>query len=116
MMSTRRSDYATIGGGGDGVGGGSQSSRWLARGPPPKGKEEEDDDSTPVASDVDDGNGGQVEVNGECEGKGNINGPIDNYIDDNYNINNNDNDNDGGGAGQKPPRTEAQMRDNCGGA
>jgi hypothetical protein len=34
----------------------------------PGGKEEEDNDSTPDAFDVDDGDGGKVEVNGECKG------------------------------------------------
>jgi hypothetical protein len=101
MMPTRSSDYADIGGGGNGISGGSQSSRRLARGQPPRGKEEEDDDSTPVAFDVDDGNGGRVEVNGECEGNGNSNGPIDNNNNNDYNINNNDNDNNRDGAGQK---------------
>jgi hypothetical protein len=101
MTSTRSSDYAAIRGGGDGVGGGSRSSRRLARGRPPRGKEEEDDDSTPVAFDVDDGNGGQVEVNGECKGNGNSNGPIDNNDNDNYDIDNDNNDNNGVGAGQK---------------
>ncbi len=67
MVSTRSSDYAAISGGGNGVGGRSLSSRRLARGPPPRSKEEEDNDSTPVAFDVDDSNGGKVEVNGERE-------------------------------------------------
>jgi hypothetical protein len=98
MTSTRSSDYAAIGGGGDGVGSKSQSFRQLAGGLPPGGKEEEDDDSTPVAFDVNDGNGGQVGVNSECEGNGNSAGPIDNNKDDNYYINN---DNNEGGAGQK---------------
>ncbi len=97
MRSMRSSDYAAIGGGGNGVGGGSRSSRRLARGTPPGGKEEEDDDSTPVAFDVNDGNGGQVEVNSECEGNGNSDGPVDNNNDDDYSINNDDNNNDGGG-------------------
>ncbi len=57
----------------------------MARGPLPGGKEEKDNDSTPVAFDVNDGNGGKVvEVNGECEGNGNSDGPIDNNNDDNY--------------------------------
>ncbi len=61
MVSTRSSDYAAIGGGGYGIGSKSQSSgRLLARGLLPRGKEEEDNDSTPVAFDVDDGNGGEV--------------------------------------------------------
>ncbi len=60
MVSTRSSDYAAIGSGGDGVGGKSRSSRLLARGPPPKGKEEKDNDSTPVAFDVNYGNGGEL--------------------------------------------------------
>jgi hypothetical protein len=78
MVSTRISDYAAIGGGGDGIGSKSRSSRLLARGPPPGGKKEKDNDSTPVAFDVDDGDGGKVvEVNGECEGNGNSDGPID---------------------------------------
>ncbi len=108
MASIRSSDYVTICGGGDGVGGGSQSSRQLARGPPPGGKEVEDNDSTPVAVHVDDGNGGVVEVNGECEGDGNSDGPADNNNNDDYNVNNNNNDDNGGG------RTEAQTWDNCG--
>ncbi len=45
-------------------------SRLLARGPPRGGEEEEDNDSTPVAFNVNDGNGGKVEVNGEYEGDG----------------------------------------------
>ncbi len=112
MVSTRSSDYAAIGGGGDGIGGKSRSSRLLARGPLPGGKEEKDNNSTPVAFGVDDGDGGKVvEVNGECEGDGNSNGPIDNNNDDNYNVGNDDNDdNDGGG------RTEVQTWDDCGGA
>ncbi len=97
MTSTRSSDYGAIGAGGNGVGGGSRSSRRLARGPPPGGEEEEDDDSTPVAFDVDDGNDGQVEVNGEYEGNSNSDGPVDNNNDDDYNINNKNNNNDGGG-------------------
>jgi hypothetical protein len=101
MTSARSSDYAAIGGGGDGVGGRSQSSRQLARGLPPGGKEEEDDDSTPAAFDVDDGNGGQVEVNGECKGNSNSDGPVDNNDNNNYEINNDNNNDDGGGAGQK---------------
>jgi hypothetical protein len=104
MTSTRSSDYAAIGGGGNGVSGGSRSSRRLARGPLPGGKEEEDDDSTPVAFDVDDGNGGQVEVNGECKGNGNRDGPVDNINDNDYDIDNDDNNNNGGGAGQKRKR------------
>ncbi len=52
-------------------------SRLLARGPPPGGKEVEDNNSAPVAFDVDDGNGGKVEVNGEYKGNGNSNGPVD---------------------------------------
>jgi hypothetical protein len=108
-VSTRSSDYAAIGSGGDGIGGKSQSSRLLARGPPPRGEEEKDNNSTQVAFDVDDGNGGKVEVNGECKGNGNSDDPVDNNNDDNYNIGNDDNnDNDGGG------RTEAQTWDDCG--
>ncbi len=111
MALTRSSDYAAIGGGSNGIGSGSQLSRWLARGLPPKGKEEEDNNSTPVAFDIDDGNGGKVEVNGECEGGCNSNGPIDNNDDSNYNVVNNDNnDNEGGG------RTESQTWGDCGGA
>ncbi len=68
MTSTRSSNYVAIGGGGDGHGSGSQSSRRLARGPLPGGKEEEDNKSTPVAFDVNDGNGSEVEVNSECKG------------------------------------------------
>ncbi len=79
--------------------------------PPPGGKEEEDDDSTPVAFDVDDGNGGQVEVNGECKGNGNSDGPIDKNNNNDYNIYNEDNNNDGGGG-----RTEVQTWVDCGGA
>ncbi len=81
MASTRSFDYAAIGGGGNGIGGGSQSSRRLARGLPPGDKEEEDNDSTPVAFDVDDSKGGKVEVNSECKGNGNSNGPVDNNDD-----------------------------------
>ncbi len=88
MVSARSSDYAAIGGGGDSVGGGSGLSRRLARGPPPGGEEEGDNDSTPVAFDVDDGNGGKIEVNGEWEGDGNSDGPVDNNNDDNYKDNN----------------------------
>ncbi len=84
MVSTRSSDYAAIGGGDDGIGGKSQFSRLLARGPPPGGKEEKDNASTPVVFDVNDGNGGEfVEVNGECEGNGNSDCPIDNNNDNN---------------------------------
>jgi hypothetical protein len=104
MMSTRSSDYASIRGGGDGVGGRSGSSSRLARGPLPWGEEEEDDDSTPDAFDVDDGNGGQVEVNSECKGNGNSDGPIDNNNNNAYNIGNNNNNNNGGGV-----RTEVQI-------
>jgi hypothetical protein len=60
--------------------------RLLARGPPPRGEEEEDNYSTPVAFDVDDGNGGEVEVNGECGGDGNSDGPIDNNDNDDYDV------------------------------
>ncbi len=78
----------------------------MARGPPSGGEEEEDDDSTSVAFDVNDNNGGQVEVNGECEGSGNSNGPVDNNDKEDYNINNDNNDNNQGGegAGQKCKR------------
>ena len=78
----------------------------MARGLPPGGKEEKDNNSTPVAFDVDDGNGGKVvEVNGECKGNGNSDGPVDNNNNNNYNVgNDNNNDNDGGGAGQKCKR------------
>jgi hypothetical protein len=101
MVSTRSSDYAAVGGGGNGLSGKSQLSRLLARGLPPGGEEEKDNDSTPVAFDVDDGNGGKViEVNGECKGNGNSDGPIDNNNDDNYDISNDDNDDDNGGGGQ----------------
>jgi hypothetical protein len=86
MTSTRSSDYVAIGGGGDGVGGRSRSSRWLARGPPPGGEDEEDAHSTPVAFDVNDGNGGQVEVNSECKCNSNGNGPVNNNDDDDYDI------------------------------
>jgi hypothetical protein len=79
MVSTRSSDYAAIGGGGNGIGGKSRLSRLLARGPPLGGEEEKDNNSTPVAFDVNDSNGGKVvEVNGECEGNGKSDGPIDN--------------------------------------
>jgi hypothetical protein len=72
----------------------------LARGLPPGGKEEKDNNSTPVAFDVNDGDGGKVvEVNGECEGDGNSDGPIDNNNNDNYNVSNDDND-DNNGRGQ----------------
>jgi hypothetical protein len=106
MVSPRSSDYVAIGGGGDGIGGKNRSSRLLARGPPPGGKEEKDNNSTLVAFDVNDGDGGKVvEVNGECEGDGNSNGPIDNNNDNNYDVGNDDNnDNNGGGAGQKRKR------------
>ncbi len=57
-----------------------------------------DNDSTPVAFDVNDGNGGKViEVNGECKGDGNSNGPVDNNNDDNYDVGNDNNDDDNGG-------------------
>ncbi len=101
FTSTRSSDYAAIGGGSNGIGSGSQLSRWLARGLPLGGKEEEDKDSTPIAFDVDFCNGGKVEVNGECKGNGNSNGPVDNNNNDDYNIDNDNNDNNGGGAGQR---------------
>jgi hypothetical protein len=106
MVSTRSSDYVAISGGGNGINGKSRLSRLLARGPLPRGKEEKDNESTLVAFDVDDGNGGKVvEVNGECKGNGNSNGPIDNNNDNNYDIgNDNNNDDDGGGAGQKRKR------------
>ncbi len=101
IMVSTRSDYAAIGSGGDSIGGKSRLSRLLARGPPPGGEEEENNDSTPVAFDVDDGNGGEVEVNGECKGDGNSDGPIDNNNNNNYNVgNDDDNDDNGGGAGQ----------------
>ncbi len=99
MVSTRSSDYAAIGGGSNGIGSENQSSRLLARGLPPGGKEEKDNDSTPVAFDVDDGNGGTVEVNGEWEGDGNSDCPVDNNNDDNYNVGNDDDDDDDGGGG-----------------
>jgi hypothetical protein len=83
MVSTRSSDYAAIGGDGDGISGGSQLSRQLARGPLPGGKEEEDNNITPVVFDVHDGDGDKVEVNSECKGNGNSNGPIDNNSDGN---------------------------------
>ncbi len=98
IASTRSSDYVAIGGGSNGISGGSESSRWLARVPPPGGKEEEDNDSTPVAFDVDDSNGGKVEVNGECKGNGNSDGNNDN---NDYDVNNDKNNDNGGGAGQK---------------
>jgi hypothetical protein len=82
MTSTRSSDYAAICGGGNGGGSRSRLSRRLARGLPPGGEEEEDNNSTPVAFDVNDGNGGKVEVNGECKGNSNSNGHIDNNNDD----------------------------------
>ncbi len=97
-----------ISGGGDGIGGKSWLSWLLARGPPPGGKEEKDNGSTPVAFDVDDSNGGKVEVNGECKGNGNSNGPVDNN-DDNYDAGNNDDDDNNGGGG----RTEVQTWDVC---
>jgi hypothetical protein len=101
MTSTKSSDYVTIGSGGNGVGSGSRSSRRLARGLPPGGKEKDDNNSTPVAFDVNDGNGGKFEVNGECKGDGNSNGPIDNNDDYNYDVNNDDNNNgNNGGGGQ----------------
>jgi hypothetical protein len=98
MVSTRSSDYVVIGGGSNDIGGKSRSCRLLARGPPPRGKGEMDNDSTPVAFDVNDGNGGKViEVNGECKGDGNSNGPVDNNNDDNYDVGNDNNDDDNGG-------------------
>ncbi len=63
----------------------------------PEVRKKKDNDSTPVAFDVNDGNSGKVEVNGECKGDGNSNGPVDNNDDNDYNIGNNDNDNNGGG-------------------
>jgi hypothetical protein len=73
----------------------------LAREPPPEGKVEEDNNSTPVAFDVHDGKGGKVGFNnGECKGKGNSNGPIDNKNDDNYNIGNKTTMTTMGGGGQ----------------
>ncbi len=113
MASIRSSDYAAIGGGSNGIDGGSQLSRQLARGPPPGGKEEEDNNSTPVAFGVNAGNGGNVEVNSECKGNGNSDGPIDNNDSNNYNVDDdNDNNNNDRGGG----RTEAQTWDDCGGA
>jgi hypothetical protein len=97
MTSTRSSDYEALGSGRDGCGSGSRSSRLLARGPPPGGKEEKDNDSAPAAFDVDDSNGGEVEVNGECKGDSNSDGPIDSNNNNNHNVDDNDNDNDGGG-------------------
>ncbi len=98
MVSTRSSDYAAISGGSDGIGGKSQLSRLLAREPPPGGEEEKDNNSTPVAFDVNDGDGGKViEVNGECESNGNSNDPVDNNNGNNYNVGNDDNDDDDGG-------------------
>jgi hypothetical protein len=101
MTSTRSSDYEALGGGSDGGGNGSQLSRLLARGLPPEGKGEEDNDSAPVAFDVDDGNGGKNEVNGECEGDGNSDGPVDSNDINNHDVDDNDGDVDGGGGGQK---------------
>jgi hypothetical protein len=94
MVSTRSSDYATISGGGNGIGGESQLSRLLARRPPPRGKEKKDNNSTPAAFDVDDGDGGKVEVNVECKGDGNNDGPVDNNNDNNYDVGNHDDDDD----------------------
>jgi hypothetical protein len=76
------------------------------------GEEEEDNDSTPVAFDVDDGDAGKVEVNSECKGNGNSNGPVDNNNNNDYDVkdDNNDNNDDNGGG-----RTELQMWDDCGG-
>ncbi len=107
MASTRSSDYVAIGSGGNGIGGRSGSSRRLERGPQPGGEEEDNNDSTPVVVDDNDGDGGKVEVNGECKGDSNSDGPIDNNNDNNDYIDNNDDNKDGGG------RTEAQMWDNC---
>ncbi len=77
-------------------------SRLLARGLPPRGEDEEDNDSTLVAFDVKVGDGGKVEVNGECKGNGNSNGPEDNNNNNHYDVGNDDNNDDkGGGAGQK---------------
>ncbi len=78
----------------------------------PGGEEEKDNDSTPVAFDVDDDNGGKVvEVNGEFEGDGSSDGPVDNNNDNNYNLGNDNNDDNDGGGG----RTEVQTWDDCGG-
>jgi hypothetical protein len=112
MASTRSSNYAAIGGCGNGLNGRSQLSRRLARGLPPGGKEEEDNGSTPVAFDVDDSNGGKVEVNGECEGDGNSDGPVEKNNDSHCNVDNDDNNGSNGGGG----RTEVQTLDDCGGA
>jgi hypothetical protein len=97
MVSTRSSDYAAISGGSNGISSESRLSILLARGPPPGGKEEKDNNSTPILCDVNDGNGGEVKVNGECEGNGNSNGPVDNSNDDNYDVGNDDNDDNNGG-------------------
>jgi hypothetical protein len=78
IASTRCSDYVAIGSGGGGICGGSWLSGWLARGPLPRGEEEEYNDSTPVAFDFNEGDSSKVEVNGECGGDGNSNGPISN--------------------------------------
>jgi hypothetical protein len=59
MASTRSSDYVAISGGGNGISG---KSRLSSRGLPPGGKEEEYNNSTPVAFDVNDSNGGKIEV------------------------------------------------------
>jgi hypothetical protein len=91
MTSTRSSDYATTGSGGNGISSGSQLSRRLARGLLPGDKEEEDNNSTPVAFDVDDGISGKVELDGECEGDGNSDGPVDNNNNNNYDINDDNN-------------------------
>ena len=47
--------------------------RWSHRGLPP-GNKEEDNDSTQVAVIVNDGIGGKVEVDSECNSDGNSNG------------------------------------------
>ncbi len=101
MASIRSSDYVAIGSGSNNIGGGSQLSRQLARGLLPGGKEEEDNNSTPVAFSVNDSNCGNGEVNHECKGNGNSDGPIDNNNSNSYNVNDNNNDyNDDGGGGQ----------------
>jgi hypothetical protein len=40
----------------------------------------------PITFDVDDSNICKVEVNGECKGNGNSNGPVDNNNNNNYNL------------------------------
>jgi hypothetical protein len=73
---------------------------------PPGGEEEEENNSTLVAFDVNDGNGGKVELNGDCRGNSKRDGPVYNNNDEDYNVDDdgNNDDNKGGGGGQKCKR------------